>query len=91
MGRKRPHGRHPFPSLPRKSSQAWSSTRDRSASRSGRDDEAVVQKTFPERINLDLIGRLHGGGWYSRVTDRFELPRISVEEWAKRKAAKAAE
>jgi flavin reductase (DIM6/NTAB) family NADH-FMN oxidoreductase RutF len=39
---------------------------------------------------LDLIGRLHGGGWYSRVTDRFELPRIPVDEWTARKA-KAAE
>jgi hypothetical protein len=39
---------------------------------------------------LDLIGRLHGGGWYSRVTDRFELPRIPVDEWPARKA-KAAE
>jgi flavin reductase (DIM6/NTAB) family NADH-FMN oxidoreductase RutF len=38
---------------------------------------------------LDLIGRLHGSGWYSRVTDRFELPRIPVDEWPARKAKAA--
>ncbi len=56
-------------------------------------DDCVLDKDrcYIDTPKLDLIGRLHGGGWYSRVTDRFELPRISVEEWAKRKAAKAAE
>ncbi len=33
---------------------------------------------------LDLIGRLHGGGWYSRTTERFELPRIPVNAWKPR-------
>ena len=53
-------------------------------------DDCVLDKDrcYIDTPKLDLIGRLHGGGWYSRVTDRFELPRISVEEWAKRKAAK---
>jgi flavin reductase (DIM6/NTAB) family NADH-FMN oxidoreductase RutF len=39
---------------------------------------------------LDLIGRMHGGGWYARTTDRFEIPRIPVDEWFAQKA-KAAE
>ena len=30
---------------------------------------------------LDLIGRLHGAGWYSTVRDRFEMPRIKAEDW----------
>jgi flavin reductase (DIM6/NTAB) family NADH-FMN oxidoreductase RutF len=30
---------------------------------------------------LDLIGRMHGGGWYARTTDLFDLPRLSYEEW----------
>jgi flavin reductase (DIM6/NTAB) family NADH-FMN oxidoreductase RutF len=30
---------------------------------------------------LDLIGRMHGGGWYTRTTDRFEMPRIPLEAW----------
>lgn len=56
-------------------------------------DDCVLDKDrcYIDTPKLDLIGRLHGAGWYSRVTDRFELPRISVEEWARRKQAKAAE
>lgn len=48
-------------------------------------DEAVLN---PERCHidtpkLDLIGRMHGGGWYSRTTEQFELKRIPVENWTK--------
>lgn len=32
---------------------------------------------------LNLIGRMHGRGWYARTTDRFEMPRIAVEDWKK--------
>lgn len=30
---------------------------------------------------LGLIGRMHGGGWYARTTDLFEMPRIPYNEW----------
>jgi len=30
---------------------------------------------------LDLVGRMHGSGWYARTTDRVEVPRIPVAEW----------
>ena len=30
---------------------------------------------------LDLIGRMHGGGWYVRTTDLFDLPRPSYADW----------
>lgn len=30
---------------------------------------------------LDLIGRLHGAGWYTTIRDRFEMPRIRPEDW----------
>jgi flavin reductase (DIM6/NTAB) family NADH-FMN oxidoreductase RutF len=30
---------------------------------------------------LGLIGRMHGGGWYARTTDLFDLPRLSYDEW----------
>ena len=55
-------------------------------------DDCVLdaERCHIDTPKLDLIGRMHGGGWYSRVTDRFEMPRISVDEWAARKA-KAAE
>ncbi len=46
-------------------------------------DDAVLN---PERCHidtpkLDLIGRLHGGGWYARTTERFDMPRIAVGDW----------
>jgi flavin reductase (DIM6/NTAB) family NADH-FMN oxidoreductase RutF len=55
-------------------------------------DDCVLDKErcYIDTPKLDLIGRMHGSGWYARVTDRFEMPRISVEEWVARKA-KAAE
>ena len=33
---------------------------------------------------LKLIGRMHGGGWYARTSDRFEMPRIPVQEWQRK-------
>jgi flavin reductase (DIM6/NTAB) family NADH-FMN oxidoreductase RutF len=54
-------------------------------------DDCVLdaERCYIDTPKLDLIGRMHGGGWYSRVTDRFDLPRISVDEWAagKKRAA----
>ena len=46
-------------------------------------DDAVLN---PERCHidtpkLDLIGRMHGGGWYARTTERFDMPRIPVGNW----------
>jgi hypothetical protein len=32
---------------------------------------------------------MHGRGWYARTTDRFDMPRIDVDDWPLR--AKAAE
>ena len=29
---------------------------------------------------LDLIGRMHGRGWYARTTDREEVPRIALKD-----------
>jgi len=55
-------------------------------------DDCVLDKDrcYIDTPKLDLVGRMHGSGWYARVTDRFELPRIPVEEWPLHKA-KAAE
>ncbi|HUA76617.1 MAG TPA: flavin reductase family protein [Acetobacteraceae bacterium] len=54
-------------------------------------DDAVldVAKCYIDTPKLDLIGRMHGRGWYTRTRDRFEMPRITVDEWERR--AKAAE
>ena len=37
--------------------------------------------------NLDLIGRMHGGGWYTSTADIFEIPRMSYAEWQVRNEA----
>ena len=46
-------------------------------------DECVLNPTrcHIDTPKLDLIGRLHGAGWYSTVRDRFEMPRIKPEDW----------
>ena len=45
-------------------------------------DEFLDQESLRVRTEaLSLIGRMHGGGWYARTTDLFDLPRISYGEW----------
>ncbi|MGC8469677.1 MAG: flavin reductase family protein [Acetobacteraceae bacterium] len=50
-------------------------------------DEAVLDaaRCHIDTPRLDLIGRMHGGGWYSRTTDRFDLPRVSLAAWRQRR------
>lgn len=54
-------------------------------------DEAVIDpvRCYIDTPSLKLIGRMHGRGWYARTSDRFEMPRIAVEDWETR--SKAAE
>ena len=48
-------------------------------------DEFMDKETLRVRTEaLALIGRMHGGGWYSRTTDLFEMPRIPLEDWPER-------
>ncbi len=46
-------------------------------------DDCVLdaQRCHIDTPKLDLIGRMHGGGWYTRTTDRFEMPRIPLDAW----------
>lgn len=47
-------------------------------------DEFVDPDSLRVRTEaLHLIGRMHGGGWYARTSDLFDLPRIPYEEWRK--------
>ena len=41
-------------------------------------DDAVMDRDrcYIDTPKLDLVGRMHGAGWYARTTDRFELKRI---------------
>ena len=52
-------------------------------------DEFVMDpdRCYIDTPKLDLIGRMHGSGWYARTTDRFDMPRINVNDWPLRKAA----
>jgi flavin reductase (DIM6/NTAB) family NADH-FMN oxidoreductase RutF len=52
-------------------------------------DDCVLDQNrcYIDTPKLDLVGRMHGSGWYARTTDRFEMPRINVNDWPLRKAA----
>jgi flavin reductase (DIM6/NTAB) family NADH-FMN oxidoreductase RutF len=52
-------------------------------------DDCVLdaERNYIDTPKLDLIGRMHGGGWYARLSDRFEVPRIPVENWKRKTAA----
>jgi len=42
------------------------------------DDEAVIdrEKCYIDGHKLDLVGRMHGAGWYSHTRDTFKLARV---------------
>ena len=46
-------------------------------------DEFVLDPVlcYVDTPKLELIGRMHGRGWYARTTDRFDMPRIDVADW----------
>jgi len=50
-------------------------------------DEAVMDpvKHYIDTPKLDLVGRMHGRGWYTTTRDRVEVPRIGVAEWESKK------
>ncbi len=52
-------------------------------------DDCVLdpQKHYIDTPKLDLVGRMHGRGWYARTRDRMEIPRITPEQWEERKRA----
>ena len=49
-------------------------------------DECVINpaKQYIDTPKLQLVGRMHGAGWYARTTDLFEMPRIPVDAWVKK-------
>ncbi len=46
-------------------------------------DDCVLDaaRCYIDTPKLDLIGRMHGAGWYSTTRDRFELPRIPLDQF----------
>ncbi len=45
-----------------------------------------IERYYVDTPKLDLVGRMHGRGWYTRTRDQFEVPRIPVETWKRRAA-----
>ncbi len=45
-------------------------------------DDAItdLQRLYIDASKLDLIGRMEGG-WYTKTTDRFEMPSIALADW----------
>lgn len=46
-----------------------------------RDEFIDAEKMHVRAEKMRLIGRMHGGGWYAKTSDLFEIPRISYEKW----------
>lgn len=48
--------------------------------------DGLVDERFHIDVDaLDLVGRLHGADWYVTTHDRFQVPRISIDEWNARR------
>ena len=48
-------------------------------------DDLIDEKMQVDVARLDLVGRMHGSGWYTTTRERFQVPRMSVAEWEQRK------
>lgn len=44
-------------------------------------NDIVDQNLHIDLDRLNVIGRLHGSDWYVRTTDRFQSPKLSIENW----------
>lgn len=49
-------------------------------------DDCVLDaaRCYIDTPKLDLIGRMHGAGWYAKTSDLYEQPRIPLGAWPKR-------
>ncbi len=48
-------------------------------------DDLIDDKMHIDVEKLDLVGRMHGAGWYTTTRDRFMTPRMTVAQWRDRK------
>jgi flavin reductase (DIM6/NTAB) family NADH-FMN oxidoreductase RutF len=46
-----------------------------------RDDLVDPEKFYVATEKMQLIGRMHGRGWYARTSDLFLMDRLSREDW----------
>ena len=49
-------------------------------------DDAVIDpaRCYIDTPRLNLIGRMHGAGWYARTTDLFEMKRIDPADYVRK-------
>lgn len=50
-------------------------------------DDCVMDASrfYLDTPKLELVGRMHGRGWYARTTDRVDIPRIPLADWGARR------
>ncbi len=48
-------------------------------------------RLYVDTPGLDLVARMHGGGWYARQSDLFDMPRPRYEDWLARQAEAEAQ
>lgn len=48
-------------------------------------DDLIDEKMHVSVEGLDLVGRMHGTGWNTTTRDRFQVDRMTVDEWKTRK------
>lgn len=48
-------------------------------------DAVIDEHMHLDADALDLVARMHGGGWYATTRDRFEINRMSIADWRKSK------
>ena len=46
-------------------------------------DDGVLnaEKYYIDTPKLNLVGRMHGRGWYARTNDRVDIPRKTYAQW----------
>jgi flavin reductase (DIM6/NTAB) family NADH-FMN oxidoreductase RutF len=49
-----------------------------------RDDLLDAEQVHVKTEDMHLVGRMQGGGWYTKTGDAFLIPRITLEQWKSR-------
>lgn len=50
------------------------------------DEHVNLERMHVDTPALELVGRMHGAGWYARTTDRVEVKRIPLDQWDAKKS-----
>lgn len=44
-------------------------------------DDVIDERMHIDPDRLNLVGRMHGDGWYTRTTSRWQNPRVTYANW----------